>query len=203
MVCGVGQPAPTHAAVQRTLFGRQARAAGQTKEVRETSGPGAYVIPSQLGRQVLSTRPTSPMASLSSRIHRIAQSADCQGPGVCRRDSFFDHHWSPNKKWAPRHSFGVKSKPGMVADTPGPGSHLDQTSSFPNKRKSPAFTFSGRLDVPNKSASDVGPGRCREDSSLGTQKVSTQKNYPAFSFGHRLDPKVSLQNISPGPGAYG
>ena len=74
----------------------------------------------------------------------------------------------------------------------------------PTKPLAPSFSLSGRHVLAGNNADVVGPGRCRTDSSLGMQKVSTQKNYPAFSFGRRTQVKSNASRYpSPGPGAYG
>lgn len=205
VLCGVGQPSPTKTVAQQPPFGRAQRKGSSDTKEHALVGPGAYSSPSQLGAQLLSTRPSSPMPSIVSRIEHKLGTADTQGPGVCRKDSFFDPHSSPNKPWAPQYSFGVKAqRSGARREaTPGPGSHLPQNSSFPTKKRAPAFSVSGRHDVPHVAATNIGPGRCRNDSSLGTQKVSTQKNYPAFSFGRRTQHKNEERFKTPGPGSYG
>lgn len=197
--CGVGELSPIMASSRKPSFGRSER---RDKAVSETAGPGAYEIPAQLGPQLV-TRPSSTAVGFSGRIDRPTKPADIQGPGVCRTDSFLKPHSSPNKPWAPQFTFGAKVKPGKVDATPGPGACLVDTSTQADPRKSrpPAFTLSGRHSLNHDVATNVGPGRCRTDSSMGTQKVSTQKNSPAFSFGRRF--QESKGKPMPGPGAYG
>ncbi|KAJ8599469.1 hypothetical protein CTAYLR_008040 [Chrysophaeum taylorii] len=198
-VGGVGERAPTMKASKVVSFGASRH---DTKPSVHTAGPGAYDISSQMGTQVLSTRPSSPMPSFAGRVARKVVGADVMGPGVCRRDTFVDPHSAPNKRWAPRYSFGMAHPAPKRMDTPGPGECVVQDAYFPDKRAAPAFTLSGRQKIQIKSATTVGPGRCREDSSLGKQRVSTQKNAPSFSFGQRSCPSQS-HATTPGPGAYG
>ena len=91
-------------------------------------------------------------------------------------------------------------------DVPGPGAFLSDAHvrRDPTKRVAPSFSLSGRHAVPATGVDVVGPGRCRTDSSVGLQKVSTQRNYPAYSFGRRTQVRVASDRYpSPGPGAYG
>ena len=335
---GIGQMNPQLRSSQRSSFGKEMRKA--MGSATDTPGPGQYHLGSQLGRQRLSTRPSSPASSLGGRTAIAYKQADVMGPGVCREDSFLKPSSSPNKQWAPQYTFGLKTPitTNDGTEVPGPGARgaerhaalVDATStgararvpsardapraydssqhrperrridravrssagpvrsdgraprrhltrraarnsrrrpdvdgrarggrgatraprgalderralasaarsaarSFgrrarrrpvdasptggrrarrqqivrrdPTKPLAPSFSLSGRHVLAGNNADVVGPGRCRTDSSLGMQKVSTQKNYPAFSFGRRTQVKSNASRYpSPGPGAYG
>ena len=89
----------------------------------DTPGPGQYHLGSQLGRQRLSTRPSSPASSLGGRTAIAYKQADVMGPGVCREDSFLKPSSSPNKQWAPQYTFGLKTPitTNDGTEVPGPG----------------------------------------------------------------------------------
>ena len=203
---GIGQTNPHLRSSQRSSFGKEMRKA--MGSATDTPGPGQYHLGSQLGRQRLSTRPSSPASSLGGRMAVSFKQADVMGPGVCCEDSFLKPSSSPNKNWAPQYTFGLKTPIATDDGTevPGPGAHLTAAivRKDPTKPLAPSFSLSGRHNLHGNSADVVGPGRCRTDSSLGMQKVSTQKNYPAFSFGRRTQVKSNADRYpSPGPGAYG
>ena len=331
---GIGQMNPQLRSSQRSSFGKEMRKA--MGSATDTPGPGQYHLGSQLGRQRLSTRPSSPASSLGGRTAIAYKQADVMGPGVCREDSFLKPSSSPNKQWAPQYTFGLKTPitTNDGTEVPGPGARgaarhatladatstrararglrprgthrehatrpsmgrndADATERFeappdrsaptvapragtsraaprgtravgptstgaraavaarrarrgalderralasaarsfarrarrrpvdasptggrrarrqqivrrdPTKPLAPSFSLSGRHVLAGNNADVVGPGRCRTDSSLGMQKVSTQKNYPAFSFGRRTQVKSNASRYpSPGPGAYG
>lgn len=175
---------------------------------KQTPGPGAYNLNSGIGRQGLSTRPTSPMSSLHGKIKSSHyQGADKMGPGVCREDSFLSPSSSPNQKWAPRFTMGSKlarQDEDFALGNPGPGTY-DHGQFNVVQHKAAQYSMGAKLKGGQRGADVQGPGRCRNDSSMGGQKVSTQKSAPSFSFGGRT--KVAGLSVAnpdnPGPGAYG
>mmetsp|Transcript_26715 Transcript_26715/g.82003 ORF Transcript_26715/g.82003 Transcript_26715/m.82003 type:complete len:228 (-) Transcript_26715:324-1007(-) len=189
---GIGEPSPSMPSTPRASFGGSGRPLGPGRN-SQAGGPGTYEIPSQLGPQPLSTRTSSPRPTFSWRTPRVVgRSVDTLGPGsVVPR--FAD------RKTAPQYSMQGRTKRGDGLDTPGPGAYA--WASEVKLLRAPAYTISGRNSERKYTTEGGGPGRCREDSALGKQRVSTQKNYPAFSFGAR--PVPVWHYPSPGPGAYG
>lgn len=107
LIGGIGQINPNLRSSQRSSFGKEMRKA--MGSATDTPGPGQYYLGSQLGRQRLSTRPSSPASSLGGRMNVSFKPADVMGPGVCREDSFLKPSSSPNKNWAPQYTFGLKT----------------------------------------------------------------------------------------------
>ena len=118
---GIGQMNPQLRSSQRSSFGKEMRKA--MGSATDTPGPGQYHLGSQLGRQRLSTRPSSPASSLGGRTAIAYKQADVMGPGVCREDSFLKPSSSPNKQWAPQYTFGLKTPitTNDGTEVPGPG----------------------------------------------------------------------------------
>ena len=87
---------------------------------------------------------------------------------------------------------------------PGPGAYAHERFGTV-KHAAPKFSMGTKLVRKSNSSEAMGPGRCREDSSMGAQKSSTQWSKPSYSFGSRT--KVaglhSVNADNPGPGAYG
>lgn len=196
MRCGVGQLSPTMKSAPASSFGRSSTSWWRYED--EARGPGHYELPNSFGSRQVNRR-SSTAVTMRSRTPRREYGPGGQGPGLCRRDSFLDPRSAPNKRAAPRFSIGVRTSQ-KTSPSPGPGAHFVSSG---KRRSGPAYTMGGRVHTASlKPTTDIGPGRCREDSSIGAQAVSTQKNYPAFSFGLRCQPKKET-DFTPGPGAYG
>ena len=138
---GIGQMNPQLRSSQRSSFGKEMRKA--MGSATDTPGPGQYHLGSQLGRQRLSTRPSSPASSLGGRTAIAYKQADVMGPGVCREDSFLKPSSSPNKQWAPQYTFGLKTPitTNDGTEVPGPGARGAARRSSTRLRRARARGF--------------------------------------------------------------
>ena len=188
---GIGEPSPSMRTVFRASFTRGRPVPPSNNIV--AGGPGTYMVPAEgLGPQILSTRPSTPRPTIATRTPRLERKTiDTLGPGsVVPR--FVDRRSTPSFKFVGR-------RYEKFVHTPGPGTYDWYGDAF--KARATAFSISGRNGRATTANDGGGPGRCREDSALGKQRTSTQKNYPAFSFGRRK-PEI-WKHPTPGPGAYG
>ena len=87
---------------------------------------------------------------------------------------------------------------------PGPGAYAHERFGTV-KQAAPKFSMGTKLVRKSNSSEAMGPGRCREDSSMGAQKSSTQWSKPSCSSGSRpmVAGLLSVTADNPGPGAYG
>lgn len=200
---GIGEKAGTYKRAQGGRFGKETWGQDpEETEKRSKPAPDRYSLGSTMGRQVLSRRPSSPAAKMGGRTH-IARKPD--ESFTCREDSFLRLSSSPNAPWAPQYTMAPKIEE-VKADNhanPGPGSFdMDKYPKAVRLRFGIPVTMKHRHEVVTE-RSGPGPMRCRTDSSMGRQVVSTQKNGSAFSFGRRSSVRRRVDDDGPGPGAYG
>lgn len=201
---------------------------------RARPGPGHYTIPSTLGADGCSIYGRlTPAPSLAGRekfgaITTVDDSAGGPGPAAFALQAPYGPAELPTTRASAKWKFGTAHRGGAgggasasassrhaerdaAARDPGPG-HYDHSDARDDigaaRATSPSFSLGARprAGLSYKSLStEVGPGRCRDDSSLAAQRVSTQVSNPAFSFGHRTHVRglLYLQAEVPGPGTYG
>ncbi|KDO23792.1 hypothetical protein SPRG_11222 [Saprolegnia parasitica CBS 223.65] len=199
-----------------TCFGSSSRAQGHS-DGSKSPGPGAYQVPTSLGKPVLSTMRTAPACSVAGRekfgsVSDLKSAASCPGPGdyssqVVNLKEANAPHYSLGKKWT------TPAEP--TKKSPGPGAY-DTPESISSKavrstnRSAPASSFSkvNRKPLTESSTADVGPGQYNTGNvAVGRQVVSTVNNSAAYSFsivGRSKAPvgARSSHEMSPAPNAY-
>ncbi|RLN82808.1 hypothetical protein BBJ28_00015703 [Nothophytophthora sp. Chile5] len=193
-----------------TVFGSGTRP--RTTSGAKSPGPGAYQIPSSIGKPVLSTMAQAPACSISGR-EKFGSTADLKmsskfpGPG-----DYTTAIVNPRERAAPSYSLGKKWSPmGGQKKFPGPGAYetsatigrtvlstqkTNPMSSFPKVERKPLRT---------SSTADVGPGQYAVVvEAVGRQAVSTVTSAAAFSFGTESRTKTgrSTADSVPGPNSY-
>lgn len=193
-----------------TVFGTSTRPRTITGD--KSPGPGAYQIPSSIGKPVLSTMQVGPACSISGRekfgsTSDLGQAAKFPGPG-----DYSAKIVNPRERSAPSYSLGKKwtTLTGMKK-TPGSGSYEATATigrtvlSTQRSNPMPAFTKVERKPLLTPGAGEVGPGQYAVVvGSVGKQPVSTLSSAAAFSFGTEVRTKTSRSsaNSVPGPNSY-
>lgn len=194
-----------------TVFGTSSRP--RTTAGDKSPGPGAYQIPSSIGKPVLSTMHMAPACSISGR-EKFGSTADLKesgkfpGPG-----DYSAKVVNPRERNAPSYSLGKKWTGGGngVKKTPGPGAYESQTTigrtvlSTQKSNPMPAFTKVERKPLLATSTADVGPGQYAVVvGSVGKQHVSTLSSAASYSFGTEQRNRTSrgTSNAVPGPNMY-
>ncbi|KAL3665711.1 hypothetical protein V7S43_009144 [Phytophthora oleae] len=193
--CG-GQVDSRKSTAPVTVFGSGTRP--HTTSGSKAPGPGAYQIPSSIGKPVLSTMAQAPSCSISGR-EKFGSTADLQtsakfpGPGDYTTDIV-----NPRERAAPSYSLGKKWSP--MADEkkfPGPGAYettptIGRTV-LSTQKSNPMSSFPKveRKPLRASSTADVGPGQYSVVvESVGRQAVSTVTSAAAFSFGTETRSKI-------------
>jgi len=178
-------------------------------------GPGAYKIPSSIGKAVISTVKSSPACAISGRekfgsTTDLKESANLPGPG-----DYTSRIVNPKELVAPKYSLGKRwSAEKDLRKSPGPGSYEQKTllGRVPLSTKKNGgqvkFGTGKRPELMQTSTADVGPGQYKDaNGSVGKQNESTRKNAASFSFsavGRKKAPIGARMNHDrvPGPGHY-
>lgn len=177
-------------------------------------GPGAYQIPSSLGKAI--TTPSAPACAMSGRekfgsTTDLKEASNAPGPG-----DYSSRVVNPNEQRAPKYSLGKRwPAESEQRKSPGPGSYEQKTllGRVPLSTKQNAgqvkFGKGKRPPLNVASAADtVGPGQYRvANGAVGKQSESTRVNAAAFSFsavGRKKAPIGARMNHDkiPGPGEY-
>lgn len=179
-----------------TVFGSSTRP--HTTSGNKAPGPGAYQIPSSIGKPVLSTMAQAPACSISGRekfgsTNDAKLSASMPGPGDYTSDIV-----NPRERAAPSYSLGKKwNGPAGAKKSPGPGSYESSSTlgrTFLSTQKSnpmPAFTKVERKPLTAGNV-DVGPGQYSVVvAAVGKQPISTLSSAASYSFGTEQRAKVS------------
>ncbi|KAF1773430.1 Sperm-tail PG-rich repeat [Phytophthora cactorum] len=154
-----------------TVFGSGTRP--RTHNGSKSPGPGAYQIPSSIGKPVLSTMAQAPSCSISGRekfgsTADLKSSAKFPGPG-----DYSTSIVNPRERAAPSYSLGKKWSP-MAGDKkfPGPGAY----------ESSPTI---GRTVLSTQKSNPVSsfPKYGVVVEAVGRQAISTVSSAAAFSFG--------------------
>lgn len=192
-----------------TVFGSSTRP--HTTSGNKSPGPGAYQIPSSIGKPVLSTMAQAPACSISGRekfgsTNDAKVSGSTPGPG-----DYTSEIVNPRERAAPSYSLGKRwgNLSGMKK-SPGPGSYESSSTlgrTFLSTQKSnpmPAFTKVERKPMTSGNT-DVGPGQYSVVvAAVGKQPISTLSSAASYSFGTELRTKVSRGTVDavPGPNSY-
>jgi hypothetical protein len=167
-----------------------------------TPGPGSYNSASMVGHQASSTKPTTPMSSISGRSRRT----DTGFTNNCtfRTDTSFTRKRMQTVKQTPAISFATSSRFNYKkTKTPGPGAYASNYSSFGNvalKRSAASFSMGLKIRPSSTSSADVtGPGRCRNDTSFKQRHEDPSLNR-GFSFNGRPREIPLSSFYVPGPG---
>ncbi|KAG3080769.1 hypothetical protein PI124_g19315 [Phytophthora idaei] len=172
-----------------TVFGSGTRP--RTHNGSKSPGPGAYQIPSSIGKPVLSTMTQAPSCSISGRekfgsTADLKSSAKFPGPG-----DYSTSIVNPRERAAPSYSLGKKWSP-MAGDKkfPGPGAYESSPTIgrtvLSTQKSNPVSSFPKveRKPLRASSAADVGPGQYGVVvEAVGRQAISTVSSAAAFSFG--------------------
>ncbi|KAJ0399111.1 hypothetical protein ATCC90586_009362 [Pythium insidiosum] len=192
-----------------TVFGTSTRP--QTTSGNKSPGPGAYQVPSSIGKPVLSTMVAAPACSISGRekfgsTSDMKAAANAPGPG-----DYSSAIVNPRERSAPKYSLGKKwTELSGMKKTPGPGAYEATTTigrtvlSTQKQNPMPAFPRVERKPLLQNSTADVGPGQYGVVvGAVGKQPVSTLSTSAAFSFGTEQRSKLS-KNVGevPGPASY-
>ncbi|RLO05678.1 hypothetical protein DYB28_006553 [Aphanomyces astaci] len=107
-----------------TCFGTSSRPR-DAGDGSQSPGPGAYQVPTAIGKPVLSTMKTAAACSISGRekfgsTADLKSAANCPGPG-----DYSPHIVNPNEKTAPQYSLGKKWSKSVDGTnrSPGPGAY--------------------------------------------------------------------------------
>lgn len=193
-----------------TVFGTSTRP--RTTNGAKSPGPGAYQIPSSIGKPVLSTMQQAPACSISGR-EKFGSTSDSKltantpGPG-----DYNSVIVNPREPAAPSYSLGKKwtSLSGMKK-APGPGAYEAATTigrtvlSTQKSNPMPAFTKVERKPLGQSNAADVGPGQYSVVvAAVGKQPISTLTSAAAYSFGTEVRSKSPTRTSDsvPGPNSY-
>ncbi|CAK4085276.1 unnamed protein product [Aphanomyces euteiches] len=201
-----------------TCFGTSSRPK-DPGDGNKSPGPGAYQVPTTIGKPVVSTIRSAPACSISGRekfgsTSDLKLAASCPGPG-----DYTPHIVNPNERNAPQFSLGKKWTKGIVdssAKSPGPGAY-DTPESLLNTRTvlstskhatASSFPKDNRKPLLDTSSADVGPGQYDTGNvAVGKQVVSTVTNSAAYSFSVVGRSKAPVgarmsHDASPAPNAY-
>ena len=157
-------------------------------------GPGPNDVPGAVGAQCLSTKRNGPVATFSQADRFRYKDEQLPGPGAYETT----HVESMGKakvslmKGSPSWSLGIKLESTIYSSLPKdvPGAQYDGHK---------AIEFGGPLNVSHSAAMDhaprsspikdngvPGPGFYKAQTSIGTQKLSQNKNEPRVKFSKRL-----------------
>lgn len=183
----------------------------QASTCSKAPGPGAYQVPSSIGRPILSTMHAAPSCSISGRekfgsTSDIKAAANAPGPG-----DYASPIVNPRERSAPKFSLGKKwTATAGMRKSPGPGAYEAPSTigktilSTQKTNPMPAFTKVERKPLLMTSTADVGPGQYGVVvASVGKQPLSTLHSAAAFSFGNEQRSKLGKGGIAaPGPAFY-
>ncbi|KAK1946608.1 Outer dense fiber protein 3 [Phytophthora citrophthora] len=186
--CG-GQVDSRKATAPGAVFGSGTRP--HTTSGSKAPGPGAYQIPSTIGKPVLSTMAQAPSCSIAGR-EKFGSTADLSasgrqpGPGDYTSDIV-----NPRERAAPSYSLGKKwSNMGGDERIPGPGAYESSTTIgrtvLSTQKSNPVSSFPKveRKPLHGSGTGDVGPGQYSAVvESIGRQAVSTAASGASYSFG--------------------
>ncbi|KAG1703601.1 hypothetical protein DVH05_007545 [Phytophthora capsici] len=186
--CG-GQVDSRKATAPGAVFGSGTRP--HTTNGSKAPGPGAYEVPSTIGKPVLSTMAQAPSCSIAGRekfgsTADLTTSARQPGPGDYTSDIV-----NPRERAAPSYSLGKKwSSTGGDERIPGPGAYEASTTIghtvLSTQKSNPVSSFPKveRKPLHASSTADVGPGQYAVVvESVGRQAVSTVASGASYSFG--------------------
>eukprot|EP00043_Microstomoeca_roanoka_P020897 m.254408 g.254408 ORF g.254408 m.254408 type:complete len:251 (+) comp18013_c0_seq1:114-866(+) len=179
---GVETPGPHYVNPAMSRHGKAAGTAfsltGRPKSSKKIAspGPGAYMpetAPPQRERR-------SPAFSMGSRT-AIPKQTETPSPNKYSVPPALGKTVVAKQQSAPAHSIGMRHNVGSFANdnrkTPGPGTY-NVTDAV--KKKAPAFSMTGRTEMPGDKTSKPGPG------AHSPEKVTMHKTRaPAFSMGVR------------------
>ncbi|TMW66828.1 hypothetical protein Poli38472_011944 [Pythium oligandrum] len=192
-----------------TVFGSSTRP--QTSSGSKSPGPGAYQIPSSIGKPILSTMNAAPACSISGRekfgsTSDMKTAANSPGPG-----DYTSTIVNPRERSAPKYSLGKKwTQLSGMKKFPGPGEYEAPTTigrtvlSTQKQNPMPAFPRVERKPLAATSTADVGPGQYGVVvAAVGKQPLSTLTSAAAFSFGNEQRSKLAKTGVEvPGPASY-
>ncbi|ETV82258.1 hypothetical protein H257_04958 [Aphanomyces astaci] len=200
-----------------TCFGTSSRPR-DAGDGSQSPGPGAYQVPTAIGKPVLSTMKTAAACSISGRekfgsTADLKSAANCPGPG-----DYSPHIVNPNEKTAPQYSLGKKWSKSVDGTnrSPGPGAYetpeslLNTKTVLSTSKSATATSFSkvNRKPLMETSTADVGPGQYSTGNvAVGKQVVSTVTNSAAYSFSVVGRNKAPIgarmsHDVGPAPNAY-
>ena len=180
---------------------------------RAQCSPGPkYSIPDGLGKQTLSTIPTTPIISFghagteeTGRPVERAGARDVPGPQYQLDNITFGRQVESRRRTAPTPSFGTSQRaPLLVGDhcSPGPGSCLPRPL---DPRAGASFGIAPWRNRPVPGSDTPAPDHYTVGDSMGKQVLSTCASNNPFSFGGKnVERGLAKRNCEnePGPGSY-
>ena len=155
---------------------------------------GTYGAVGAVGKQPLSTRPTSAAPSFGSSQRAALRPSEAPAPGT----------YSPNdraaRKSAPAYGMGTGTRDGLAPknETPAPGAYAPMHGAFGKQPSRPQSASWGFPKSPRK-------GMAKEGHGPGPNQYNLPSTFggPKWSVGTSDRGKVARGHDGPGPGSYG
>lgn len=208
---GFGRQTPSRCrtAPSVSMSGRQNF--GAIRNLTAGPGPAAFLLSSTMGRQSLSSMPSSGVAAFSmSRREEMASKGKNPGPGQYGTSSTMGVQPISTRASSPLYTCRSREKFMSLYDVtgtssmPGPNTYAPEKHSLPRSKTQPKYSMGKRYRQKLERSQTPGPGSYRTRGSMGAQEISTKVTEQSYRFskgrGAKKDGKAVTD--SPGPGKY-